>query len=227
MRDERTSPEVPARRGRTVGPADCGPEVRPRPLWCVRDDVDDAHPVGAVGADAGVAGQGHELGEDGGDGAGGGGADAQGADAGGDAAAGEASAAVGTRHAQADDGAAGAVLGDEDGGEALALGEIGGQGAAPVAPARVEAGGQGGGGDLGDVVAAGGEDGGGEQADVPGGGGGLGGDAPPEQVQPLIQFASRRQQSEDFSMVPQDAAPGSVLWNDSRRCRPTHRIITR
>ena len=132
-----------------------------------------------MGADARVAGQGHELGEDGGDGAGGGGADAQGADAGGDAAAGEASAAVGTRHAQADDGAAGAVLGDEDGGEALALGQLGGQGAAPVAPARVEAGGQGGGGDLGDVVAAGGEDGGGEQADVPGGGGGLGGEVLP------------------------------------------------
>ena len=31
--------------------------VRQRALWCVRDDVDDAHPVGAVGADAGVAGQ--------------------------------------------------------------------------------------------------------------------------------------------------------------------------
>ena len=148
-------------------------------LWCVGDDVDDAHPVGAVGADARVAGQGHELGEDGGDGAGGGGADVQGADAGGDAAAGEASAAVGTRHAQADDGAAGVVLGDEDGGEALTLGELGGQGAAPAAPARVEAGGQGGGGDLGDVVAAGGEDGGGEQADVPGGGGGLGGEVLP------------------------------------------------
>ena len=31
--------------------------MRPRPLWCVRDDVDDAHPVGAVGADARVTGQ--------------------------------------------------------------------------------------------------------------------------------------------------------------------------
>lgn len=54
-------------------------------------------------------------------------------------------------------------------------GSSGGQGTAPVAPARVEAGGQGGGGDLGDVVAAGGEDRGGEQADIPGGGSGLGG----------------------------------------------------
>lgn len=34
----------------------------------------------------------------------------------------EASARNGTRHTQADDGAAGVNLGDEDGGEALALG---------------------------------------------------------------------------------------------------------
>ncbi len=44
-------------RGRTIGPEDCGLEVRSCTLRCVRDDVDDAHPVGAVGADAGVAGQ--------------------------------------------------------------------------------------------------------------------------------------------------------------------------